>query len=83
MLILDYGKKEVCEMTVKVNIHEARTHFSKLLTQVVNGEEIIIAKDSKLIALLVPATERPKQRIPGSAEGKVKIDPDFDAPLPE
>ena len=70
-------------MTVKVNIHEAKTNFSKLLVRVSNGEEIIIAKAGKPIARLVPALERQKKRIPGSAKGKIRIDPDFDAPLPE
>ena len=70
-------------MTVKVNIHEAKTHFSKLLVRVSNGEEIIIAKAGKPIARLVPALEKQKKRVPGSAKGKIRIDPDFDAPLPE
>lgn len=70
-------------MPEKVNIHEAKTHLSKLLARVRQGEEIIIAKAGKPIARLVPAIERPARRLPGSAKGQVHIAPDFDAPLPE
>lgn len=70
-------------MAVQVNIHEAKTHLSKLLTQVKAGEEVIIAKAGKPIARIVPVVERPTQRLPGSAKGEVTITPDFDAPLPE
>jgi prevent-host-death family protein len=70
-------------MALQVNIHEAKTHFSKLLARVKEGEEIIIARAGKPIARLVPVVDRPVQRLPGSAKGKVAIAPDFDAPLPE
>lgn len=70
-------------MTVIINIHEAKTHFSKLLQRVLNGEEIIIAKAGKPVARLTPYTLAPKQRIPGSAAGQVAIAPEFDEPLPE
>ncbi|RLE31997.1 type II toxin-antitoxin system Phd/YefM family antitoxin [Candidatus Acetothermia bacterium] len=70
-------------MALQVNIHEAKTHLSKLLARVSAGEEVIIARAGKPIARLVPVTERPQKRVPGSAKGKVFISPDFDAPLPE
>ena len=70
-------------MSVQVNIYEAKTHLSKLLVRVREGEEIVIAKAGKPIARLVPVVERPARRLPGSAKGKVSIAPDFDAPLPE
>jgi len=70
-------------MPVQVNIHEAKTHLSKLLVQVGEGEEIIIAKAGKPIARLIPLVDRSTRRLPGSAEGRVTIAPDFDAPLPE
>lgn len=70
-------------MSVQVNIHEAKTKLSKLLTRVKEGEEIIIAKAGKPVARLIPVTERPVERLPGSAKGQVRISPDFDAPLPE
>ncbi|GIX49125.1 MAG: antitoxin [Candidatus Tectimicrobiota bacterium] len=69
-------------MAYQVNVHEAKTHFSKLLARVSAGEEVIIAKAGKPIARLVPILERPVRRVPGSAKGKVVISPDFDAPLP-
>jgi prevent-host-death family protein len=70
-------------MALQVNVHEAKTHLSKLLARVSAGEEVIIARAGKPIARLVPITERPQKRVPGSAKGKVFISPDFDAPLPE
>ena len=53
-----------------VNIHEAKTHFSKLLSRVHSGEEIVIAKSGKPYARLIPIKQA-KERIPGIAEGKV------------
>lgn len=70
-------------MPLQVNIHEAKTHLSKLLARVREGEEIIIARAGKPIARLVPANARPVRRVPGSAKGRVFVAPDFDAPLPE
>jgi len=69
-------------MTDAVNIHEAKTGFSKLLKRVALGEEIIIAKAGRPVARLVPFNERPEVRKPGSAKGRVTISEDFDAPLP-
>ena len=65
-------------MTV-VNIHEAKTHLSKLLDRMLIGEEIIIAKAGKPIARLVPVDER-SPRVPGIAQGRVTEA--FFAPLP-
>jgi prevent-host-death family protein len=70
-------------MTV-FNIHEAKTHFSKLLERVLSGEEIVIAKAGTPIARLLPFDEEstaPRQ--PGIDAGKVIIKPEFDEPLPE
>jgi prevent-host-death family protein len=63
-----------------INIHEAKTHFSKLLSRVHAGEEIIIAKSGKPYAKLIPIKQA-KKRIPGIAEGRV-TDAFFE-PLPE
>lgn len=68
---------------MKVNIHEAKTHLSKLLARVGNGEEVIISKAGKPIAKLVPIADKTKKRVPGSAKGKVIIEKNFDAPLPK
>ena len=70
-------------MTV-FNIHEAKTHFSKLLARVMSGEEVVIAKAGKPVARLLPfAANDIVPRKPGKDKGKVLIQPDFDAPLPE
>ena len=65
------------------NIHEAKTHLSKLLERVGRGEEVIIAKSGRPVARLVPVVERPGRRKPGSAKGTLWMSEDFDAPLPE
>jgi len=65
------------------NIHEAKTHFSKLLERVLNGEEVVIAKAGKPIARILPVTINVSTRKPGIDKGKVTIMPDFDAPLEE
>ena len=70
-------------MATIVNVHEAKTHLSKLLKRVMNGEQIIIAKAGKPVAVLSPIDDKPAQRVPGNDAGKVTIAPDFDAPLSE
>ena len=70
-------------MPVTFNIHEAKTHFSKLLARVGNGEEIVIAKAGKPIARIVPSAEKPARRVPGGAKEKIVMAEDFDAPLPD
>lgn len=70
-------------MATIVNVHEAKTHFSKLLERVMNGEQITIAKANKPVAILSPIIDAPPRRIPGIDKGQVVISPDFDAPLPE
>lgn len=67
-------------MLQTVNIHDAKTQFSKLVARVEVGEEIIIAKSGKPVARLVPMNYG-EERIPGIAEGNV-TDAFFD-PLPE
>jgi prevent-host-death family protein len=70
-------------MTIKVNIHEAKTHLSQLLQRVMNGEEVVIAKSDKPIARLVPYSPAPESRAPGNDAGHVWIASDFNEPLPE
>ncbi|MDL1910364.1 type II toxin-antitoxin system Phd/YefM family antitoxin [Chloroflexi bacterium CFX6] len=65
------------------NIHEAKTHFSKLLERVMKGEEVVIAKAGKPVARILPVTTNVSTRQPGNDKGKVTIMPDFDAPLEE
>ncbi len=66
-----------------VNVHEAKTHLSKLLERVQLGEEIIIARSGKPVARLVAVKEPGRRREPGSARGQIRMAEDFDAPLPE
>lgn len=66
------------------NIHEAKTHFSKLLDLALHGEEVVIAKAGKPVARILPFVKQDfSPRIPGIDKGKVTIMPDFDALLPE
>jgi prevent-host-death family protein len=65
------------------NIHEAKTHLSRLIARAAAGEEIIIARAGKPVARLVAyQDEKPPQRTPGSWKGRVKMSRDFDK-LPE
>lgn len=64
-----------------VNIHEAKTHLSRLLERVADGEEIVIARAGKAIARLVPLDAMPKKRQLGLLKGKLNVPDDFDAPL--
>ena len=70
-------------MTITVNVHEAKTHLSRLLERVMNGEEIIIAKAGNPVAVLSPFSKTPAVRVSGNDAGKVIFSSDFDAPLPE
>lgn len=70
-------------MTYEVNIHEAKTHLSRLLQRVMAGEEIIIAKSGVPVARLVPIKQARTRRVAGSARGQIWIAEDFDTPLPE
>ncbi len=65
----------------KYNVHEAKTHLSKLLERVAAGEEVIIAKSGVPVARLVPAAPTLERSL-GTEKGRVFIADDFDAPLP-
>lgn len=66
-----------------VNIHEAKTHLSRLLEYVSRGEEVTIAKAGKPVARLVPIRAPRPRRTFGVLKGKISIASDFDGPLPE
>ncbi|HEY3598230.1 MAG TPA: type II toxin-antitoxin system Phd/YefM family antitoxin [Paraburkholderia sp.] len=66
-----------------VNIHEAKTNFSRLVDAAAGGEEIIIAKAGKPAARLVPMEQTKVSRRFGLLKGKIQIADDFDAPLPD
>ena len=65
------------------NIHEAKTHLSKLLKLVMRGEEVIISNSGKPVARLVPFASQPADRRPGGDLGAITVRADFDGPLPE
>lgn len=67
---------------ITVNIHQAKTNFSKLVEAAMRGEEIIIAKAGKPAAKLIPIKSVKPKRKPGALKGKIRISADFDAPLP-
>lgn len=67
-----------------VNVHEAKTHLSKLLARVALGEEVVISKAGRPIARLVPFHRARAPRVLGLDQHLPHfIAPDFDAPLPE
>ncbi len=65
-----------------VNVHEAKTHLSRLLAQVEAGEEVIIARNGKPVARLVSVQRRGKRQF-GSMKGRIRLDDSFFDPLPE
>lgn len=65
-----------------VNIHEAKTHLSRLVEQAAAGEDIVIAKSGKPVARLTGLARPAKRRPLGTMKGRIRIRPDFDAPLP-
>lgn len=58
-------------MITTVNIHEAKTHLSRLLAQVAGGDEVVIAKNGRPVARLVAATALPPRR-PGRFHGQIR-----------
>jgi prevent-host-death family protein len=67
----------------QVNIHEAKTNLSQLLSRAILGEDIIIAKAAKPIVRLVPVEKPVQDRILGQDEGLFTVPEDFNNSLPE
>jgi prevent-host-death family protein len=67
----------------KINIHQAKTHFSNLVELAASGEEVVIAKAGKPVARLVPYSPKREARRPGRLRGKMRIKKNFDRPLPK
>ena len=65
------------------NIHEAKTHFSKLIERVLAGEEVVIARAGKAVAKIVPYSRSSAPRTPGGWEGRVRFDEAFEELPPE
>jgi prevent-host-death family protein len=66
-----------------VNVHEAKTHLSRLLARVAAGEEIVISRYGRPVARLVPAHPPPQPRVAGTWENAIIMADDFDDELPE
>lgn len=69
-------------MSKPINIHEAKTHLSRLVDQAAAGREIVIAKAGKPMARLVPIEAPVKPKRFGLLKGRFTVPDDFDAPLP-
>jgi prevent-host-death family protein len=65
-----------------VNVHEAKTHLSRLLERVAAGDDVTIARAGKPVARLVPVGNAVTRHL-GADAGRVVIEGDFDAPLPD
>lgn len=66
-------------MVTQINLYQAKTQLSELVERAANGEEIVIAKAGKPRARLVGVREPRRARTPGGWQGRVEIDPQFDA----
>ena len=67
-------------MVETVNIHEAKTHLSRLVERVEAGEEIVIARAGRPVARLVSFRKTTRPRVPGRWRDQIVIAPDFDTP---
>ncbi len=67
-------------MVTRVNMHQAKTELSDLVSRAERGEEVIIMRAGKPVARIVPIRQ---ERQPGSARGLIKIEPGFYSPLPD
>jgi prevent-host-death family protein len=68
-------------MATIVNIHEAKTHLSRLVDEVASGTEIVIAKAGKPMARLSPISAPARKKQLGLLKGKIRVSDDFNAPL--
>jgi prevent-host-death family protein len=66
-----------------INIHEAKTHLSRIVDEVAEGAEVIIAKAGKPMARLSPLASPPRKKKLGLLRGKIKVPDDFNAPIDE
>ena len=67
---------------ITVNVHEAKTHLSRLLSRILAGEEVVIAKSGKPLARLIPFEQPKQKRTAGRDQGLFTVPDGFDAPLP-
>lgn len=67
-------------MSVQVNVYEAKSKLSALLSRVEAGEDVVIARHGRPVARLVAVADRPARRTPGAWRNRVWIAEDFDEP---
>jgi prevent-host-death family protein len=66
-----------------VSIHEAKTHFSRLIARVEAGEEIVVRRGATPVAKLVAYRPAESRRVPGRLKGRIALAEDFDATPPD
>lgn len=66
-------------MATTVNVYDAKTQLSKLISRVEQGEEITISRNGRPVARLVPLSSRRPDRVPGLFAGQITMSDDFDA----
>jgi len=69
-------------MSTIINIHDAKTHLSRIVDDVAAGAEVVIAKAGKPMARLVPLEPKVRPKKLGLLKGRIKVPDDFNAPLP-
>ena len=62
-----------------INIHEAKTHLSRIIERVARGESVVIGKAGKPMAVLIPFVSKAETRAPGSMKGKIRIPDGWEA----
>ena len=67
-------------MVDTVNIHEAKTHLSRLIERVEAGEEVVLARAGRPVARHVPSRGRTEPRVPGLLRGRLEVADDWDSP---
>jgi prevent-host-death family protein len=75
-------REAVVEAARQYNVHEAKTHFSRILEQVATGEEVVISKAGEPVAKVVPLRPKVRRSGRGSLRGQIHIPDDFDT-LPD
>jgi len=68
---------------MQVNMHEAKTHFSRLVTKALAGEEVIVAKNGNPLVRISAISAPEGVRTPGLSKGAAKVAEDFNDPLPD
>lgn len=69
-------------MSTVINIHEAKTHLSRIVEEVAAGAEVVIAKAGRPMARLVPLESIASKKSLGKLRGRLVVPDDFNAPLP-